>query len=151
MATFDSSQPLAVYFDEVFIEKHLFEPSAGKLKRFRNALGRASQFLARPVTYADVVDFASFRSQLIEELLRIGFTVSRAEAFAVCLREIRDAMALELKPERKQQPKRSNFAQFVRDYPLSIATQIDILFPDDDVCVHAVDDLETVQQYASQS
>ena len=75
MAAFDSSQPLAVFFDEHFIEKHLVEPSPGKLKQFRNALGRASQLFEHPITFDDVVDFRTFRSQFLEALLKLGFSV----------------------------------------------------------------------------
>jgi len=88
--------------------------------------------LGHPLTYTDVVEFTSFRSMLIEELLKLGFTINRAESFAVCLREIRDAFASELKPERSFKPKRSNFAKFVTDY--SNAQTMDVLFPDDEVC-----------------
>ncbi len=144
MDRYDSSQPLAVFFDEVFLEKYS-DPTPRQLKRYRNALGRASQVLEHPVTYADVVDFTSFRSLLLEELLKVGFTVGRAESFVACLREIRDAFASELKPARSIQPKRSNFAQFVADYPLSIAATIDMLFPGDEVCIGDVDAMEALQ------
>jgi hypothetical protein len=96
------SLTLSAYFEETYLPQLLEHAPSDTVKRFRNAIGRASLFLGHTVTLGDLVD-PSFSKSFVEHLLEKGFTAKRAKSFATCLREIQDG-AREHRKARARQP-----------------------------------------------
>jgi len=134
------------FFEEEFLSAQ--DLSDFKVKQFRNAIGRASQLLERPIEFIDAIE-PGFRSWFIENLLRLGFTVNRAEEFAACIRKVTQAMREHKRATPRREPSiLENAACWIADHPESIRHAFtDIIDRDDQVCVGDVDQLKKIREH----
>ena len=141
---------LTTFFESDFLESQDLAPV--EIKRYRNAIGRASQLLEHPIEYGDTIE-KGFRTWFIENLLRIGFTVSRAEEFFVCIKKVSRAMreARRVKPRPAPSFIEQAF-EWIADHPRSIREMFsDIIYDDDQLLSGAAQQLETIQRQIDES
>ena len=146
----DSSVTLIDFFEETYLPQLLENAPPEQVKQFRNAIGRATLLLGHAATLGDLVD-PSFAKSFVEDLVQRGFTINRAEAFASCLRQVRDAAREERRVRSKESMAKGEapvlhrpnvlqeVAQFLEDHPRSISAAFaSILEADDQICSHSL-------------
>lgn len=141
---------LIEFFEEEFLPAQDLAPI--DVKKFRNAIGRLSQILGHPAEFGDVI--TGFKTTFVENLLRLGFTMGRAEAFARCIRLLRDAMreAKRVTPTPHQENLIEQAFAYMHDFEGSLKQVFtDIIFDDDQVLSGAVHELETIQRHIDES
>jgi len=134
------------FFEESFLPAQDLAPI--DVKQFRNAIGRLSQILDHPADFADVI--TGFKTHFVENLLRLGFTLGRAEAFARCIRLLRDAMreAKRVTPTPSQENLIEQAFAYMNDFEGSIKQVFtDIIYEDDQLLTGAVHELEAIQKH----
>ena len=137
---------LMEFFEQEFLPVQ--DLSEFKVKQFRNAIGRFSLVLGHPAEFVDAIE-PGMRSFFIEELLKLGFTINRAEEFCVCIKKVKNAMR---EAKRVTPRPAANFIQqaceWIGDHPGSIAAAFtEFIGKDDQLLSGAVQELEAVQAH----
>ena len=120
-----------------------------EVKRYRNAIGRGSQLLEHPIEYIDAIEL-SFRNWFVENLLRLDFTMERAEEFAVCVEKVTKAMREAKRAKPRPEPNMVDQAsEWLQNHRGTIAEALttDLLFDGDQICIGSIHELESVQQF----
>jgi len=124
------------FFEDEFLEVNQ-QLLPIEVKRYRNAIGRASQLLEHPIEFIDAIE-PGFRNWFVENLLRLGFTMARAEEFAVCLKKVSKAMREAKRAKPRPEPSLVEKALEWLDDHRGTLTQA-FAFDDDEVCAGSYD------------
>jgi len=136
---------LTDFYHDSFLPAQDLEPR--QKKQFRNAINHARLMLGRPIEFIDIAQ-PSFRKQFIYSMRQGGATLSRAESLARCLRLLLEAHRAHKQAASQESNLIDAAIEFVSDFRGTFAAMaVSIIDGDDEVCAHAVAQLETLQAH----